>query len=615
MAHPETKRAPMFHPRVPYRTLLPVLALVLLLAGCIMPSRQDATPILPPAEPPLADPVAEPTPEDLTAVVNRNANVRTGPGTDHAVAYWLTAGDAVTVTGRNADGSWLQIEHEDRPGWIFATLIDSAAEPMAKPATKAPPEAAAAEPTPEPEPAVEPVREPLPDPELQATPAPKWLMVTGGVVNLRTGPGTDYPTAGQVRRGDRLQLTGRNEETTWLSVMHPSAVGEVVWIFEKLTDFDASTMSPVAIVEIEVAVAPTPEPVTEPAAAGSAAAPPPDLSDCAQWHTVNPNETRLVQITDWYQLDLATVAALNGIDANAPLTSGANICLITTSQETQTQDGATEIAVTATPSDATPDPRVDTPSTKVDRMCITPWGNFHPCPHIPHHPERAVQSVPGVPVLYHAPGTYSRDLPGLDYDFELVLGDDSRMWNWRMRDPAACYDALRVHMAEIPEEIGLTRLEVRLSDPVLERVIDGVIDGLTEALVDMEFSIHYSYPFVEGGDGDNHRDSLYSHPDLGSSTLRCYDRPRGRPDDDVFCRIYPTWGNSGSIHLAAAVSLQLADTAGQMSRRAKAVQYHRQNFHKLQADAYVVPLIDDGSGDPVGFGPCMEVTRALFQSR
>ena len=51
------------------------------------------------------------------------------------------------------------------------------------------------------------------------------------------------------------------------------------------------------------------------------------LDACPRLHTINPNETRLVQITDWYGLDLATVAALNGIDPDAPLTTGDMICL------------------------------------------------------------------------------------------------------------------------------------------------------------------------------------------------------------------------------------------------------------------------------------------------
>ena len=58
-------------------------------------------------------------------------------------------------------------------------------------------------------------------------------------------------------------------------------------------------------------------------------------SACPRLHTINPNETRLVQITDWHGLDLATVAALNGMQADAPLTTGSMICLSATEQTRQ----------------------------------------------------------------------------------------------------------------------------------------------------------------------------------------------------------------------------------------------------------------------------------------
>ncbi len=439
---------------------------------------------------------------------------------------------------------------------VLVLLLGGCVVPDAEEETPAPVEPAVAEPAPQ-------------------TSTSLSVTVTGTTVNLRRGPGTDYPADGLVYEGDQVSVTGRNTAGDWLQITHPAVTGELVWIYGPLTDVDAAALQGLAEVgTVEVAVST-----------------PVDLSQCAQWHAVNPNETRLQQITDWFGLDLPAVAALNGMDPEAPLTAGGQICL--------------SITEPVQPVAETPVPQPQPAPAASGQSCITPWGNPHPCPHIPNHPEQATQSVAGVPILYHAPGSYERDLPGLDYDFELVLGDDSTMWNWRMREPAACYDALRAHMAEIPQEIGLKRLEVRLSDPVEE-------DG--EGLVDMEFSVTYSYPDVDWSpifDGTlAYEDRGKLHPDLGVARMHCYDTPRGRPDDDVFCRIYPNWGNSGSIHLDAAVNILLADTAGQMSRRAKANQYHRQNYHKLQANAHVVPLIDDGSGDPAGFGPCMAVTRA-----
>ena len=271
----------MFHPRVLFRALISMLALVLLLGGCSMPAHQEETPAPTPAEPPVAEPAQEAAAEDLMAIVTQNANVRSGPGTDYPVAFWLTTGDEVTVVGRNVDGSWLQIEHEDRPGWIFGALTDTAAEAVTELPADAPPPRPAAAPTPEPEPTIE--SEPAPEtvepaPELPALSAPAervTVTVTGSVVNLRRGPGTDYATDGQVREGDQMHVTGRNAVGDWLQVMHPVATGKQVWIYGPLTDIDATataTLTVAETVEVEVEVEstpaappPTPVAVAEPA--------------------------------------------------------------------------------------------------------------------------------------------------------------------------------------------------------------------------------------------------------------------------------------------------------------------------------------------------------------
>ena len=457
-------------------------------------------------------------------------------------------------------------------------------------------------------------RRPHPHPRPTTWPA---VAVTGTVVNLRTGPGTDHAIAGQVRAGDQLQVTGRNADGSWLQVVDPRNPEGRLWMYGPLTDIAAATVQalaevamveapstaepePTSVDELQAVPAPapgpTPVPVVEPAPTPQPPTPLPaqiDLSACTRRHTVNPNETQLVQITDWFGLDLAETATLNGLDPNTPLVAGTEICL----------------------PDGPPPPPVagDTGAgwgsvAGTGGACLSPWGNPHPCPDIPNHPERAVKSVPGVPVLYHAPGTYDRsEHPGLNYDFELVLGDDSTMWNWRMRDFEGCYDALRVHMGEIPESIGLTRLEVRLSDPLH----DVVTDGRYETQADMQFEASHSFPDVDWTpviDGTGSMADL--HPDIADVWMRCYNRPRGRPTNDVFCRMYPNWGNSGSIHLEAAVTLSLADAAGQMSRRAKTYQYGPTHPDRLHYNAYLIPLIDDRSGDPAGAGPCMEVTRA-----
>jgi endonuclease YncB( thermonuclease family)/uncharacterized protein YraI len=56
-----------------------------------------------------------------TATVNVRANLRSGPGTNHAVVGAATPGMKVTVIGRNADGTWLQLATGE---WIAAFLVD-----------------------------------------------------------------------------------------------------------------------------------------------------------------------------------------------------------------------------------------------------------------------------------------------------------------------------------------------------------------------------------------------------------------------------------------------------------------------------------------------------------
>ena len=330
------------------RSVVPIglLILALMVAGCVMPDRDEpsAAAVATPASPP-------------TVLVTTDSNVRAGPGIDHAARFWLSSNTEVAVTGRNADGTWLRIEHEDRAGWIFAALTDIEAEALASLSDTMPEEMMAAEPaapTPvpqavaAPEPTVEPT--PEPEPPLASTPAVQpTVTVTGTVVNLRQGPGTDHPTHGQVRSGNQLQVTGRNADGSWLRVVHPAATDGQVWIYGPLTDLDAATvkmLAEVAMVEIDVATPPTPEPesvpelVAEPKPAQQQAAPTVPV-DCARRHTVNPNETHLKLITDWFGLDLAATAALNGISPDTPLIAGMEICLSdTTPAQQQAQQPA-----------------------------------------------------------------------------------------------------------------------------------------------------------------------------------------------------------------------------------------------------------------------------------
>ena len=134
-------------------------------------------------------------------------------------------------------------------------------EPTPRPAT---PVAAASEsestltPTPDvpPDPTATPVPLPTATPEL-LTAAP----ATNTTSNLRRGPGTDFPLAGQLPAGAPVRPVARNSDGTWLQL------DSGVWIWAQLVDHVPPGLP-------TVAVPPTPIPPTDTPVPQAPAAPP-----------------------------------------------------------------------------------------------------------------------------------------------------------------------------------------------------------------------------------------------------------------------------------------------------------------------------------------------------
>lgn len=62
-----------------------------------------------------------PTPEvQSSSTVSVNANLRAGPGQEFAIIGGTVAGQTINIVGRNADGSWFQL---DNRGWVAAFLV------------------------------------------------------------------------------------------------------------------------------------------------------------------------------------------------------------------------------------------------------------------------------------------------------------------------------------------------------------------------------------------------------------------------------------------------------------------------------------------------------------
>lgn len=75
-----------------------------------------------PEVPVIGDGGANPS-SGLSAVVIQQLNVRSGPGTSFDSVGILNSNDVVNLTGKNRDGTWLQVEFANTMGWISAAFV------------------------------------------------------------------------------------------------------------------------------------------------------------------------------------------------------------------------------------------------------------------------------------------------------------------------------------------------------------------------------------------------------------------------------------------------------------------------------------------------------------
>jgi N-acetylmuramoyl-L-alanine amidase len=67
------------------------------------------------------------------------------------------------------------------------------------------------------------------------------VATNGGIVNIRSGPGTNYSIVIKLSNGTRLEVLDQNADGTWLKVRFEGGEG---WISTALTRVnDASTMT------------------------------------------------------------------------------------------------------------------------------------------------------------------------------------------------------------------------------------------------------------------------------------------------------------------------------------------------------------------------------------
>lgn len=164
-----------------------------------------------------ATPTVRPTPtpaETVTPqakVVAWALNVRSGPGIDQPVIAALSQGDTVPILDTDPATGWLQVQLPDgqKTGWITgsATYVSVI--------TDGKPRAGSAEVN--------------PTPTVTATPVsaesgqPIQVEIISAGLNVRSGPGADYPIVATLLEGYTVSVTRVDPTTGWLQVPLPGS--------------------------------------------------------------------------------------------------------------------------------------------------------------------------------------------------------------------------------------------------------------------------------------------------------------------------------------------------------------------------------------------------------
>lgn len=107
--------------------------------------------------------------------------------------------------------------------------------------------------------------------------------VTTASGDLRSGPGEVYPALGEVKEGDRLQVTGKSEDGDWLVVATED--GAAAWLWSGLCTVEG-TLDQVQVVDTPPT--PTPAPTSTPAPTFTPTATPPPTATPTPAVTVYP---------------------------------------------------------------------------------------------------------------------------------------------------------------------------------------------------------------------------------------------------------------------------------------------------------------------------------------
>ncbi len=182
-----------------------------------------------------------------------SANLRAAATIESPIVGEIRAGSRYPVIGRSEFYPWLLLGEPGSQlpkGWVYETLVTVNGNLQRVPLSlvvvnESPPTALPAADIPQ------------PDASATSTPVASSWTVFGSVrgeVNIRHGPGVDYPRAGVAAAGDRFEITGYHTQFPWLRIVYAASANGQAWIARDLLEVsgDIFTTAPVSQARFEL---------------------------------------------------------------------------------------------------------------------------------------------------------------------------------------------------------------------------------------------------------------------------------------------------------------------------------------------------------------------------
>lgn len=186
----------------------------------------------------------------VTAEAVGQANLRATPDVSAALVGQIQAGTRYPVIGRSEFFPWLLLgdpSTQQPIGWVFDQLVNVSGDLASVPFSTLEVGADAPVPTQpvtfttSPTATLELFGVALPT--MTTTPASGVNGRVTGEINIRYGPGVEYPRVGVAREGDTLEVTGWHTQLPWLQIRYPDAPNGLGWVARDLLDIQGDQFS------------------------------------------------------------------------------------------------------------------------------------------------------------------------------------------------------------------------------------------------------------------------------------------------------------------------------------------------------------------------------------